>query len=88
MREASENLHQRAAAIRLGLALDNVDPSSASDATKASLCQAIIAYRQSAKHLPAEKTEPRAQDCRVFEQPRQEIIRFPYTAGIAISAKT
>jgi len=57
MREASENLHQRAAAIRLGLALDNVDPSSASDATKASLCQAIIAYRQSAKHLPAEKRQ-------------------------------
>lgn len=57
MRDASEDLHQRAAAIRLGLALDNVDPSRASDATKEHLYQAIIAYRKSAKHIPTEERQ-------------------------------
>jgi len=52
VREASENLHQRAATIRLGLALDHFDGSkSAQDG----VCQRIIEFRKNAKTLPEEE---------------------------------
>jgi hypothetical protein len=55
LREAAENLHQRAAAIRLGRLLDSFDPATASEATKQDIYNAIIAYRKTAKHLPEEQ---------------------------------
>ncbi len=52
VRAAAENLHQRAQAIRLGLALDNFDGSkSAQD----KVYQRIIQFRKSSKTLPEEE---------------------------------
>jgi len=87
LQDAAEDLHKRAAGIRLGRLLDDFDPATASEKTKADIYNAIIAYRQTAKRLPEE--EKVAIDRRIAEysnsqvkpKPASEIIPSAFIAA-------